>query len=197
MRLSLRYATVAATWVAAVSTALGNETYKFDAARSAIEFRVHQFLGTTKGKFTRFSGTIDLDREHPEKSSVIAKIQVKSIDTGIRKRDNHLLNAEFFDAARFPEITFKSRSVKRKGDRDGDIMGDFTMHGVTKPVTLHVTLVSPASDKEPLKRTVWQVATEPIKRRDFGLMFSPTTEGVSGIGQEVTVNIQIEAIPAK
>src|SRR6266478_7523917 len=96
--------------VALSSAALVDETYKFDLSGSTIGFSVHQFLGTTHGKFTKFDGKIDIDREHPEKSSVVAKIDVASINTGIVKRDNHLRSPEFFNVTKFPEITFKSRS---------------------------------------------------------------------------------------
>ena len=106
------------------SAALANETYEFDQSHSTIGFKVHQFLGTTNGRFTKFSGEIDIDREHPEKSSVSAKIDVRSIDTRIQKRDDHLRSAEFFNVAKFPEITFKSRSVTRTGPQSGDILGD-------------------------------------------------------------------------
>ena len=173
------------------SGALANETYKFDQSRSTIGFTVHQFLGTTRGKFAKFDGKIDIDREHPEKSSVVAKIDVRSIDTGIVKRDNHLRSAEFFNVAKFPEITFKSARVRQTGQQTGDIFGDLTMHGVTKPITLHVKLVSPISNDT--KETRWAVTTEPLKRRDFNLMFSQSAESISGIGQTVAVNIEIEA----
>jgi polyisoprenoid-binding protein YceI len=173
------------------SGAFANETYKFDQSRSAIGFTVHQFLGTTHGKFAKFDGRIDVDREHPEKSSVMAKIDVRSIDTGIVKRDNHLRSAEFFNVAKFPEITFKSHRVKQTGPQSGDIFGDLTMHGVTKPITLHVRLVSPMSNDT--KETRWMVTTEPLKRHDFNLMFSQSAEAISGIGQTVAVNIEIEA----
>jgi polyisoprenoid-binding protein YceI len=173
------------------SGALANETYKFDQSRSTIGFTVHQFLGTSHGKFAKFDGRIDIDREHPEKSSVVAKIDVRSIDTGIVKRDNHLRSAEFFNVAKFPEITFKSDRVRQTGQQSGDIFGDLTMHGVTKPITLHVKLVSPISNDT--KETRWAVTTEPLKRRDFNLMFSQSAESISGIGQTVAVNIEIEA----
>jgi polyisoprenoid-binding protein YceI len=173
------------------SGAFANETYKFDQSRSAIGFTVHQFLGTTHGKLAKFDGRIDVDREHPEKSSVMAKIDVRSIDTGIVKRDNHLRSAEFFNVAKFPEITFKSHRVKQTGPQSGDIFGDLTMHGVTKPITLHVRLVSPMSNDR--KETRWMVTTEPLKRHDFNLMFSQSAEAISGIGQTVAVNIEIEA----
>jgi len=173
------------------SGALANETYKFDQSRSTIGFTVHQFLGTSHGKFAKFDGKIDIDREHPEKSSVVAKIDVRSIDTGIVKRDNHLRSAEFFNVAKFPEITFKSGRVRQTGQQSGYIFGDLTMHGVTKPVTLHVKLVSPIPNNT--KETRWAVTTEPLKRRDFNLMFSQSAESISGIGQTVAVNIEIEA----
>src|SRR5437762_13553003 len=82
------------------------ETYKIDSAHSIIAFSVHQFVSNVRGEFHRFSGTIEVDRDHPEQSSVTARISVGSIDTKIQKRDHHLLSAEFFDAAKFSEITF-------------------------------------------------------------------------------------------
>ncbi|PYK29039.1 MAG: polyisoprenoid-binding protein [Verrucomicrobia bacterium] len=171
-----------------------NEIYKFDQERSKIGFSVHQFLGATNGKFTKFDGKIDIDRDHPENSSVTARIEVRSIDTGIVKRDNHLRSAEFFAVEKYPEIAFKSRSVKRTGPQAGDIMGDLTMHGVTKPITLHVKLISSPNDT---KETRWTVTTEPLKRRDFNLMFAQAAEAVSGISQTVTVSIEIHASRAE
>ena len=185
---------VALIFAACVQSAVANETYQFDQARSTIGFRVHQFLGTTNGKFTQFSGGIDLDSQHPEHSSVSARIQVSSIDTGIKKRDDHLRSPEFFNVAKYREITFKSRSVKQTGSQSGDIMGDLTLHGVTKPVTLRVKLVTPVSDEA---RTRWEVTTEPLKRRDFGLMFGSATETVSGISQDVAIKIDIEAVKSR
>jgi polyisoprenoid-binding protein YceI len=178
--------------LAALSSAvLASESYRFDQSRSTIGFTVHQFLGTTHGKFTKFDGKIDLDREHPEKSSVTAKIDTRSIDTGIVKRDNHLRSPEFFNVAKFPEMTFKSRGVRQTGQQSGDILGDLTMHGITKPITLHVRLLSPMSSDT--KETRWAVTAEPLKRSDFKLMFSQGAEAISGISQTVAINIEIEA----
>jgi len=186
---------VAVAIVGLCSAASANETYKFDRSGSTIGFTVHQYLGTTHGKFTRFDGRIDLAREHAEKSSVAARIDVRSIDTGIKKRDDHLRSPEFFNVAKFPEITFKSHSVKQTGQQSGDILGDLTMHGVTRPITLHVKLVSPVSSDT--KQTRWAVTTEPIKRREFNLMFGQSAEAISGIGQTVAINIEIEATRAQ
>ena len=170
------------------------ETYKIDAAHSRIAFSLHQFVSTVRGDFHRFSGTIAVDRAQPERSLVTARISVASIDTKIQKRDHHLLSPEFFDAAKFPEITFKSRSVKQTGENSGDILGDFTMHGLTKPMTLHVKLAAPPSNETLPGRTRWIVTTDPINRKDFGLMFSSASESVSGISNNVTPTVEIEAV---
>src|SRR6266702_3317372 len=156
---------IAAAVIAGLSPAAwAHEAYKFDPSGSTVGFSVHQFLGNTHGKFTKFSGKIEIDREHPENSSVTAQIDVRSIDTRIKKRDDHLRSAEFFDVEKFPQMTFKSRNVKRTGPQSGDILGDLMMHGVTKPTTLHVKLLTPIDETS---RTRWVVTTNPIIRRDF------------------------------
>ena len=114
------------------------ETYNIDAGRSQIAFTIHQFVSSVRGDFHRFNGTIEVDREHPERSSVIVRISVGSIDTKIKKRDQHLLSSEFFDAGKFPEIIFKSRSVKQTGENSGDILGDFTMSDLARAIELPV-----------------------------------------------------------
>jgi len=192
MRLRIVAAVAAITVLSSV--ALANETYKFDQSHSTIGFSVHQFLGTTHGKFTKFDGKIEIDREHPENSSVIAHIDVRSIDTGIGKRDNHLRSPEFFAVEKYPAITFKSRSVKQTGPQAGDILGDLTMHGVTKPITLHVKLLASPGET---KQTRWAVTTDPLRRRDFNLMFPQAAESMSGISQTVAIKIEIEGAPAQ
>ena len=183
------------TLVSAVSlkSASADQTFQIDSAHSRIGFKVHQAFATVNGHFRQFGGTIELDRQHPERSSVTATIQVKSIDTGIIKRDAHLSGPEFFNAPKFPEITFKSRSVKQTGPDAGDILGDFTMHGVTKPITLHVKLLTQSGEKT----TRWQVMTGPLSRREFGAQFSKTLEGISMISDKVAVDIEIVAVAAR
>ncbi len=190
-RRSLLSATI--FFAVGLSSADAAEVFKIDPAHSRIGFKVHQAIATVTGRFKQFGGTIELDREHPEKSSVTATIQVKSIDTGIAKRDAHVCSAEFFNVAKFPEITFKSRSVKQTGPDAGDIIGDFSMHGVTKPITLHVKLLT----KKGEEATRWQVTTQPLSRREFGLQFSKTLESVSMIGDTVTTTMEIESVKAK
>jgi polyisoprenoid-binding protein YceI len=181
----------------ASSSAVANEILKIDPAHSTIAFKVRHLLGTAKGKFTKFSGTIDVDREQPEKSSVTASIQAASIDTAIAKRDEHLRSEEFFNVQKFSEITFKSRQVKRTGSTAAEITGDLTMHGVTREITLHVQLLGTPESAGKNQTTRWRVTTAPIKRSQFGLAWSKSVEAVSMIGDEVAVDIQIEAARAK
>jgi polyisoprenoid-binding protein YceI len=175
----------------------GSEIYRFDQSRSIIGFKVHQFLGTTHGKFTRFEGKIDVDRAHPGRSSVWAKIRIDSIDTGIVTRDKHLRGPDFFNVAKYPQIIFKSRTVKQTGTASADIVGDLTMHGNTRPVTLHVRLITPLKQQASTSPMRWEVTTSSIKRRDFGLTWSPGVEAISMVNQEVFPKIEIEAVPAK
>jgi polyisoprenoid-binding protein YceI len=193
MKMFIRCAFAWAGALLAIAELQGGESFKFDQAGSTIGFEVHHLLGKATGQFHRFSGTIDLDRGNPERSSVSARIEVASIDTGIKKRDDHLRSGEFFNTAKFPAITFKSRSVKRTGDQSGDVAGDFAMHGVSRPIVLHVQLLSGASGE----RSRWKVTTSPLNRRDFDLMFGSTAEAVSGIGRDVAINIEIEATRAR
>jgi polyisoprenoid-binding protein YceI len=165
-------------------TAQASETFKIEPSRSTIAFKVRHMLGTAKGKFSKFKGTIVVDRDHPEQSSVSVTIDAASIDTGIAKRDEHL-REELFNVAKYPEITFKSRRVKQTGANTGEITGDLTMRGVTRAITLSVQF----------EGSRWRVTTAPLKRSQFGLVFSKSAETVSMISDEVAVEIEIEARP--
>ena len=181
--------------VVGASSVGANEIFKFDPAHSTISFKVGHMLGSAKGRFTKFSGTIEVDREHPEKSSVVATIQAASIDTANAKRDEHLRTPDFFDVGKYPEITFKSHRVKQTGANTGEIAGDFTMHGVTRPITLSVKLAGDPESAAKNPTTRWRVTTAPLKRSDFGIGKGAT--GASMIGDEVAVEIEIEAARAK
>jgi polyisoprenoid-binding protein YceI len=168
------------------ASALANETFRIDPSHSTIAFSVRHMLGTAKGRFSKFSGTIVVDRDHPEQSSVTVTIDAASIDTGIAKRDEHL-RGELFNVAKYPEITFKSRRVKQTGANTGEIAGDVTMHGATRAITLNIHFLSTA---EPAR---WRVTTAPLKRSEFGLVFNKSAETVSMIADDVAVEIEIEA----
>ena len=171
--------------VAVMAQSQSRDALKIDRAHSTIGFKVRHLLGTARGNFSKFSGTIVVDREHPEKSSVSVRIDTSSIDTGIAKRDEHLREG-LFNVAQYPEITFKSRRVTHSGANSAEIVGDLTMHGVTREVTLNVQSLSNDGSR-------WRVTTPPLHRSEFGLMFSKSAEMVSGIADEVAVEIEIGA----
>lgn len=176
-----------------IVTSASAETYRFSEDGSTIAFGVGHLLGTARGAFRNFRGTISVDPRRPEASTVDVTIQVASIDTSIERRDAHLRSAEFLDVERFPTIRFRSRKVIRTGPQAGDIIGDFTMKGVTRPLTLHVQLVMPLARDAAPAQTQWRVTTEPIHRKDFGVTFSTVAERISGIGSEVIPQIKIVA----
>ena len=123
MRASRLLLAIALSLAISNSSAVANEIFKIDPAHSTIAFKVRHLLGTAKGKFTKFSGTIEVDPEHPEKSSVTVSIQAASIDTAIAKRDEHLRGEDFFNVQKYPEITFKSRRVKQTGPTPARLRG--------------------------------------------------------------------------
>jgi polyisoprenoid-binding protein YceI len=173
--------------------ARADDTYKLDPVHSSISFKVRHFFSYVTGNFTKFEGTIRVDPDHPEKSSVTATIQAGSIDTKNEKRDEDLRSPDFFDVAKYPTITFKSKSVKQTGADTGDIVGDLTMHGVTKEITLHAKFLGKGTGLGGKPISGWQVTPDPIKRSDYGLTWSKTVEGTAVVGEEVTVSIDIEA----
>ena len=118
----------------ALSHATAADNYKIDPAHSSVGFSVrHMGVSNVKGHFDEFAGSLVLDNGSIQEAS--ATIQVKSVNTGIERRDNHLRTADFFEAAKYPEITFKTKKVEKSGDQTV-LIGDFTMRGVTKELRL-------------------------------------------------------------
>ncbi len=180
-----------ASFVALVAPARAEENYKIDPVHSSVAFKVRHLFSYVSGKFTKFDGTFTVDFEHPEKSSVTANIQTASIDTGEPKRDGHLRSLDFFDAAKFPEIAFKSKSVKPTGKDTGDIVGDLTMHGVTKEVTLHAKFLGKGKGMGG-EISGWQLTTDPLRRSDYGLTWTRAIEGTAVVGEDVEITIEVE-----
>ncbi|MEO5754067.1 MAG: YceI family protein [Chthoniobacterales bacterium] len=176
-----------------VLTVRADNTYKLDPVHSSISFKVRHFFSYVNGSFKKFEGTIQVDPDHPEKSSVTATIDAASIDTQNEKRDQHLQSEDFFDVAKFPTITFKSKSVKQTGADSADIVGDLTLHGVTKEITLHAKFLGKGTGLQGKPISGWQVTPEPIKRSDYGLTWTKAVEGTAVVGEEVTISIDIEA----
>jgi polyisoprenoid-binding protein YceI len=168
------------------------ETYKIDPVHSSITFKVRHLFSYVTGKFTKFDGMFTVDPDAIDHATVSATVQTASIDTAVDKRDGDLKSADFFDAARFPEITFKSKSVKPTGARTADITGDFTMHGVTREITLHAEFLG---EGKGMKGEIsgWHLTTDALKRSDYGLKWSKTIEGTQVVGDDVEITIDIEA----
>lgn len=169
------------------------DTYKIDPVHSAIRFKVRHFFSYVSGSFEKFEGTIQFNPDQPEKSSVTAKIETASINTGNEKRDGDLRSPMFFDVEKYPAITFKSKKVRQTGPDSADVVGDLTMHGVTKEISLQVKFLGKGKGMGGSSISGWQVTPEPIKRSDYGLTWSKMVEGTAVVGEEVTISIDVEA----
>ncbi len=176
----------------ALSYATAADTYKIDPAHSSVGFSVrHMGVSNVKGHFDQFAGSLVLDNGSIQEAS--ATIQVKSVNTGIERRDNHLRTADFFEAAKYPEITFKARKVEKSGDQTV-LIGDFTMRGVTKELRLPVTVNGPVKDPQGNTR-IGLEAKATVNRKDYGMKFNAVMEtGGLMVGDEVTIEINAEAV---
>jgi polyisoprenoid-binding protein YceI len=173
-------------------SAFAADTFAFDKAHSTIGFQVRHLFSKVPGKFDDFSGQIKLDEANPEQSSVEVTIKTASVDTGVKMRDDDLRSPNFFDAKKFPEITFKSTSVKRTGENTADVTGDLAMHGVTKEVVLKVELLGKGAGMQGAITSGWDAGTA-LKRSDFGLSWNKVIEGTQVVGDDVQIELHIEA----
>lgn len=172
------------------------ETLVIDRVHSDASFKVRHFVSNVSGRFTDFTGTIVADAAKPEASSVEFTVKTASIDTDQPNRDKHLQSADFFDAEKFPEITFKSTSVKPAGKNKFDVTGNLTMHGVTKQITLPVTYLGSMGAGKDAKHGF--EATTVLNRKEYGIVWNKALDGGGYVlGDDVTVTINIEAVPRK
>lgn len=168
--------------------------YTIDTAHSSAGFAVkHMMVSTVRGEITLASGTVSFDEKNPAATKVEAALDIATVNTGNTKRDEHLKSADFFDAAKFPQITFKSRKAWKQGSNLA-VLGDLTIHGVTKEVTL--TVEQPTAELKDawglLRRGA--TATTTINRKDFGLAYNSVLEtGGVAISDEVKITIDIAA----
>ena len=169
-------------------------TWDIDPAHSTVEFSVrHMMVTTVKGQFQKVKGTVELDEKDATKSTVEVSIETASIDTREAKRDTHLKSPDFFDAAKFPALTFKSTKIEKAAKSKFKVTGDLTMHGVTKPVVLTVEGPS-APMKDPFGRTVRGVmATGRLDRKDWGMTWNKALDTVGVlVSDEVKLDINAE-----
>ncbi len=169
-------------------------TYTIDKAHSEAGFSIqHMAISNVHGHFGNISGKIVLDDKEVAKSAVDATIDVTTVDTGVTQRDTHLKSADFFDSAKYPTMTFKSTSVRKSGD-DLEVAGDLTLHGVTKPVTLHVTTSKEQTGMDGKSLARGFEATTTLHRQDFGLVWNGTLKsGDKALADDVKIDINIEA----
>jgi polyisoprenoid-binding protein YceI len=168
--------------------------YSFDKAHSFIGFKVkHMGLIEVPGFFRDFTGTVNYDSANPTKSSVEFTAKVTSVDTGVAGRDRHLRTADFFDVEKFPDLTFKSTKVEKKG-KGWIVSGDLTMRGVTKPVSIpfEITGFVPGGERSGAKIGIAGETT--LNRRDFGVNYGGNMpSGGPVVADQVKVVLQIEA----
>lgn len=169
-------------------------TWTIDPAHSHVGFSVrHMMISTVKGRFGDLSGRITLADDVSD-SAVEATIGVDSVDTREPQRDAHLRSADFFDAAQFPAITFKSRRVAASGDGKFAVTGDLTIKGVTHEVVLEVIEEGRGKDPWGGERAGFTAHTA-INRRDFGLTYNQVLEtGGVLVGEEIKISLDIELI---
>ena len=173
-------------------------TWKLDPAHSSAEFKVkHMMISNVKGSFSGLSGALQLDEADRTLSTVEASIDVSTISTGDAQRDGHLKSADFFDAEKFPAITFKSSNIDSAGGPDYEVTGDLTIRDVTKSVIFKVEdLSTPAKDPWGNQR-IGLSATTKINRKEFGLGWNAALEtGGVLVGEDVTITLDVQFIQA-
>ena len=168
--------------------------YRIDPAHTVIGFSIrHNEITLVTGRFKDFTGAIHYDAKDVTKSSVEFKAKVESIDTGVEARDKHLRTADFFEVAKYPELTFKSTSVARKG-KGYILTGDLTLKGVTKQVSLPFTITGAIKDARGNTR-IGIAAQTTIDRRDYGITWGqPLPGGGFNVAHDVMIDLQLEAL---
>ncbi|MBL0160799.1 MAG: YceI family protein [Bryobacterales bacterium] len=192
MKTSLLIAMMALT-----AAGLSAEEYKIDGSHSKAQFSVkHLMVSNVRGEFGKMSGTVVFDEKNPGTTKIDATLDATTINTGVAQRDEHLRGADFFDTAKFPTLTFKSKSARKTADGLA-VTGDLTMHGVTKEVVLNVEGPS-AEVKDPWgNQRRGATATAKIKRSDFGLNWNKAVEaGGVMVGDDIAITIDVEATRA-
>lgn len=181
-----------ATIILAGPAVAAPEKYVLDASHSQVVFTYnHLGYSTTTGMFSGFEGEIMFDQEDPANSSVSVSMPVKSMLTGWEARETHFMSEDFFDAADDELVTFTSTGIEVTGENTANITGDLTLNGVTKSVVLDAKLNQ--AGNHPMAGKPWAGfdATTVLKRTEYNLgQFAPF------VGDDVTVNISIEAMKA-
>lgn len=173
------------------------DTYTVDPNHSEVAFQIRHLVSKVRGRFKSFQGTIQVDAAKPEASSVEFSIQTASIDTDVADRDKHLKSPDFFDAEKLPSITFKSTKVAPAGKDRYDVTGTFTLHGVTKTITLPVSLLGFVKDPWGGERGGFEISTT-LNRKDYGISWNKVLDaGGTILGDDVAISINLEVVKKK
>jgi len=190
MKSLIRLLAIAAASGLASAASAAVETYTIDPVHSAVGFSIRHFVSRVPGRFTQFSGTITVDRDNLENSSVEASIDAGSLYTFNDHRDADVKSPNYLDAAKFATMTFKSTSWKKTGEGTFDVTGNLTIKGVTKEVVLKVTLLGFGPGMRGAQLSGWEAATT-VSRTAFGVNGPPMIG--KALGDEVAITISVEA----
>jgi polyisoprenoid-binding protein YceI len=169
-------------------------SWTLDPAHSQVGFSVrHLVISNVRGEFKKYEGKVVLDDAEVARSSVEAVIDANSVDTRVADRDGHLRSPDFLDAAKYPTITFRSSKVAKAGKDALDVTGDLTLHGVTRPVVLHVTTTPEVKGMFGETRRGFSATTR-IDRKEFGLTWSKLVEAGPAVGDEVAITLDLEVV---
>jgi polyisoprenoid-binding protein YceI len=185
--------TIAAVLVAA--SAFAADSFVVDRNHSEATFQVRHLVSRVSGKFDDFTGSISVDQASPAASAVEFTIKTASIDTGVADRDKDLRSANFFEVEKYPEISFKSTSIKPSSRKDVyDVTGTFTMHGVTKTITLPVEFLGFIKDPRGNQRAGF-TARAALNRKDYGITWNRALDaGGTLLSDDVDITVNIEAV---
>jgi len=168
--------------------------YEIDPAHTTVGFKVRHLVSKTTGRFEKFKGSFTYDAKNAKAWKAETTIEATSINTEEPKRDKHLRSPDFFDVKKYPTITFKSTGVKDVDGNNATLMGDLTIHGVTKPVALKVEVGGEEKDPWGTQRAGF-TATGKINRKDFGLTWNKAVEaGGFLVGDDVDLVLEVEGI---
>ncbi|MDD5262833.1 MAG: YceI family protein [Methylacidiphilales bacterium] len=185
--ISLLAAALVAVQISSLQAA--PETYKIDPVHSNLAFKIrHLGISWVNGSFKQFEGTVTVDAENPDKSSVKVVAQAASVDTANDMRNKHLCSPDFFDVAKYPTLSFESTHVALKGDNVYEVTGNFTLHGVTKPLTFTFNGSPAVPGMKGETRRGGDTAFT-LKRSDFGM-----TKMVGPVGDEVQISLSFEGV---
>ncbi len=186
--------TLFSTMIFSTTLFAATETYTIDNKHSFANFTIRHVVSKTSGTLTDITGVISVDTQQLEKSSVNAKINVASINTGLDKRDEHIKKVDYLDVLNFGEITFVSKSIKATSATEGEMTGDFTMHGVTKEIKLPFKVLGFGTDPWGGQRSGFEANTV-IKASDYG--FTWMKKENAPVGDDIEITLLIEGIKTK